>query len=132
MSSLSVWDYVVFACMLLLSSAIGLYHGFKSSRKKASAEEYLLANQSIGWFPLSISLVASYLSAIALLGIPSEIYTYGIQYVIIMISYPLFIAQCIFIYVPIFRKNQITSANEVSCDDPREKGMFKFEFKFEI
>lgn len=112
MGALSAWDYVVFALMLVISSSIGLYHGYKSSKKRASTDDYLLAGRSIGWFPLFVSLVASYLSAIALLGMPSEVYTYGIQYVVIMFSYPLIIAQCVFIYGPIFRRNHITSANE--------------------
>ena len=78
---LTVWDYIIFGLMLLLSSVIGLYHGYQSNKnKKDSNEDYLLAGQSIGWFPLFISLVASYLSAIALLGVPSEIYTYGERY----------------------------------------------------
>ena len=67
----------------------------------------------MGWFPLTISLIASYLSAIALLGIPSEIYTFGGMYIVVMFSYPLFIAQCIVIYAPIFRRSKVTSANEV-------------------
>ena len=112
-NSLSVWDYVVFALMLLISSAIGLYHGYKSSKRQSSAKDYLLAGQSIGWFPLSLSLIATYLSAISLLGIPSEIYTYGAMYIVVIFSYPLYILQCVFIYAPIFRKNNITSANEV-------------------
>ena len=113
-NSLSVWDYVVFGVMLLGSSVIGLYHGFQSNRKReTSKEDYLLAGQNMGWFPLFVSLVASYLSAIALLGVPSEIYTYGGMYIVVMFSYPLFIIQCIFIYAPIFRRSKVTSANEV-------------------
>lgn len=112
-NKLSVWDYSVFGVMLLGSSVIGLYHGFQSKRKReTSKEDYLLAGRSMGWFPLFVSLVASYLSAIALLGIPSEIYTYGGMYIVIMLSYPLFIIQCIFIYAPIFRRSKVTSANE--------------------
>ncbi|XP_066910778.1 sodium-coupled monocarboxylate transporter 2-like [Clytia hemisphaerica] len=110
---LEVWDYIIFGLMLLLSSVIGLYHGYQSNKnKRDSKDDYLLAGQSISWFPLFISLVASYLSAIALLGIPSEIYTYGGMYIVIMMSYPLFIFQCLVIYAPIFRRSKVTSANE--------------------
>ena len=111
---LTIWDYVIFGVMILASSAVGLYHGYQSNKKKQNSEsDYLLAGRNMTWFPLFISLVASYLSAIALLGVPSEIYTYGGKYIFIMLSYPLFIVQCIFIYAPIFRRNKVTSANEV-------------------
>ena len=111
---ITILDYVIFGIMLLLSSAIGLYHGYQSNRKKQNTEkDYLLAGQKMTWFPLFVSLVASYMSAIGLLGIPSEIYTYGGMYILIMLSYPLVIIQCVYIYAPIFRRIKVTSANEV-------------------
>ena len=70
---LSVWDYVIFAFMLVLSSLIGLYYSYKGRKK--SIEEYLMAGQQIHWFPISVTLLASFISAIELLGLPAEIYT---------------------------------------------------------
>ena len=111
---LTIWDYVIFGLMIVASSAVGLYHGYQSNKKKQNSEsDYLLAGRNMTWFPLFISLVASYLSAIALLGVPSEIYTYGGKYIFIVLSYPLFIVQCVVIYAPIFRRSKVTSANEV-------------------
>ena len=65
---LTIWDYVIFGLMIVASSAVGLYHGYQSNKKKQNSEsDYLLAGRNMTWFPLFISLVASYLSAIALL-----------------------------------------------------------------
>ena len=109
--TLSVVDYLVFALMLLLSSAIGIYYGWKG--KQTSTKEYLTAGGSMHWMPISISLLASFVSAIALLGIPSEIYTYGIEYFITYFSFVAMLMMSAGIYAPIFYQTKVTSANEV-------------------
>ena len=108
----SVWDYVVFGCMLLVSTIIGIYCAFREKQK--STNEYLMAGRNMSWFPVFVSLLASYLSAITLLGVPSEIYTYGIQYVVLCFSYFILIPVGAIVFLPIFYKLQFVSANEVS------------------
>ena len=109
-NTLTILDYIVFGLLLLGSSFIGLYHGYKSRNTPQTTKEYLVASQSVSWFPLFVSLVASYLSAIALLGMPSEVYTYGVQYFVIILSYPIFVGLCVYLYAPIFRRIGVTSA----------------------
>ena len=81
----SVPDYIVFGAMLLASSVIGVY--FAYGGKQSNTKEYLMAGRDMSWFPIFVSLLASYLSAITLLGVPSEIYTYGLQYIVLCFSY---------------------------------------------
>lgn len=59
-------DYLVFGGMLAASLAIGIYYAIKS-RYKAN-EEFLLGSRSLTCFPVSMSLLASYISAILVLG----------------------------------------------------------------
>eukprot|EP00112_Aurelia_sp_Birch-Aquarium-sp1_P003761 Seg1422.13 transcript_id=Seg1422.13/GoldUCD/mRNA.D3Y31 product="Sodium-coupled monocarboxylate transporter 2" protein_id=Seg1422.13/GoldUCD/D3Y31 len=108
--TLSVADYLVFALMLLLSSAIGIYYGWKG--KQTSTKEYLTAGGSMHWMPISISLLASFVSAVALMGIPSEIYTYGIEYFITYLSFVAMLMLSAQVYAPIFYQTKVTSANE--------------------
>ena len=63
--------------------------------------------------PISISLLVTFLSAITLLGVPSEIFTYGAQYMVVLISYILPTATAAIIFVPIFHGLRLTSAHEV-------------------
>ncbi len=63
----STWDYVVFACMLCVSAGIGVYHAFFGGKQKTT-KEYLVANRSMGAIPVGMSLVASFMSAITVLG----------------------------------------------------------------
>ena len=110
---LSVWDYVIFAFMLVSSSLIGLYYGYKGRKK--STEEYLMAGQQMHWFPISVTLLASFISAIGLLGLPAEIYTYGMQFSLTVFSIILNLSVAAHIYAPLLYRLKVTSANEVSA-----------------
>lgn len=65
-ASFGAVDYVVFGSMLVASLAIGIYYAVKS-RNKAN-EEFLMGGRSLTFFPVSMSLLASYISAILVLG----------------------------------------------------------------
>lgn len=63
--------------------------------------------------PVAFSLMASFMSAITLLGVSSENYTYGFQFIVINISYGLMTPVAAYLYVPVFFRLQATSAYEV-------------------
>lgn len=97
-------DYVVVVIILVLSILVGLFHELKTKilnwknstsnkvnssnielKNKNGANEnktsdYLTGNASISPVPIAFSLLASFFSATALLGMPAEVYQYGIQY----------------------------------------------------
>lgn len=110
----SIADYVVFSVMLLISAAIGVWYGCGPGGKQETTKEYLLADRKMHIVPVAISLLVSYLSAITLLGVPSEIYTYGAQYYVLVVSYLIICFVVAVIFVPMFRRIHITCANEVS------------------
>lgn len=66
-------DYTVLAMMLLVSCLIGTFYGFFSSKQETS-EDFLLGGSSMGTFPTAMSLAASFITAIELLGNPAEMY----------------------------------------------------------
>lgn len=63
--------------------------------------------------PVAFSLMATFMSSITLLGVSSENYTYGTQFVVINISYGLFTPVAAYLYLPVFYKLQATSVYEV-------------------
>ena len=71
-------NYAVFAAMLFVSAAIGVFFWWKGQK---NTDEILMASKSMSTFPMTMSLVASFMSAITLLGVPAEIYTAGTQFV---------------------------------------------------
>lgn len=105
-------DYVVFSVMMLISALIGIWYGCGPGGKQKTTAEYLLGDRQMKNWPVAISLLVSYLSAITLLGVPSEIYTYGAQYYVLIISYFIICFTVAVIFVPMFRRVNITCANE--------------------
>ena len=110
------WDYVVFAGLLLISSVIGLYYGCTGAKQKTTSE-FLMAGRSMGVFPVALSLLASFMSAITLLGTPAEIATYGSLYWMIWLSYILVIPVSAYVFVPVFYELELTSVFEVKCKE---------------
>lgn len=108
----SALDYVIFAIILAIASVIGLFHGCTGS-KQSSTSEFLLAGRSMSVLPVALSLLASFMSAILLLGTPAEIVIYGTQYWMICISYCFVIPVAAYVFLPVFYRLQVTSVFEV-------------------
>lgn len=107
----SVPDYIVFAGMLSISAGIGVYYGCFGS-KQNTTKEFLMGGRSMKVLPVSLSVLASFMSAITLLGTPAEMYQYGTQYWIIIIGYVFLIPATCYLYLPTFYNLQLTSAYE--------------------
>ncbi|CAL4086674.1 unnamed protein product [Meganyctiphanes norvegica] len=103
-------DYVVFSLMLAASASIGVFFGCFG--KKQNSSEFLRAGKSMGTFPVSMSLIASFMSAITLLGTPSEVYQFGAIYWLIIFAYALVMPTAAFLYIPVFQKLDVTSSYE--------------------
>lgn len=133
-------DYIVFGAMLVFSASVGVYFGYfskpKSKRQSASQQrhrdesfnekktdfgsksmlEYLLGSRKLKSFPVAMSLVASYISGVTVLGTPAEIYNFGTQYWLII--FPIFLMGFIvsYVYLPVFCQLKVGSSYEV-CHD---------------
>ncbi len=108
----STWDYVVFGGMLCVSAGIGIFHAFVGGGQK-DTKEYLVGGRSMAGIPVGMSLVASFMSAITVLGTPAEIYNYGTMFWWFALSYSIVSLLVAFVYMPLFYKLQITSVYEV-------------------
>ncbi|XP_017758968.1 PREDICTED: putative sodium-dependent multivitamin transporter [Eufriesea mexicana] len=104
-------DYLVIVATLCLSIGTGIYYRFSGGRQK-TMEEYFIANKSMNIIPVGIALVVSFMSAITLLGVSAENYTYGTQFVVINLSYLIGTPIVCYGFLPVFFKLQATSAYE--------------------
>ncbi|XP_064076642.1 sodium-coupled monocarboxylate transporter 1-like isoform X2 [Vanessa tameamea] len=103
-------DYSIFVIMLGVCGGIGIYFGF--IKKQTSTKDYLMGGRNMKLVPICFSLVASFISGISLLGIPTEIYLYGSSYIFTMIGA---FMMCIVItttFIPVLHELQLTSAYE--------------------
>ncbi|XP_016064969.1 PREDICTED: sodium-dependent multivitamin transporter isoform X2 [Miniopterus natalensis] len=111
-SAFSLVDYVVFTLLLVLSLAIGLYHACRGWGRHTIGE-LQMADRKMGCLPVALSLLATFQSAVAILGVPSEIYRFGTQYWFLGCSYVLGLLIPAHIFIPTFYRLHLTSAYEM-------------------
>lgn len=110
-ATLSAWDYVILAIVLIVSILIGVYYRFVGA-KQSTTTEYLLADRSMSAAPVAFSLMASFMSAITILGVSMEIYQYGTMFVIINISYIVSTPIAAYLILPVFYRLKTASVYE--------------------
>lgn len=94
-------DYVVCIIMLLISASIGFYYRFTGGRQSTKLE-YLLAGRNMSFVPVAFSLLASFMSAITLMGVTTENYMYGTQFVVINLAYGIATPVAAYLFLPTF------------------------------
>ncbi|XP_034234535.1 putative sodium-dependent multivitamin transporter isoform X2 [Thrips palmi] len=105
-------DISVFAIMLAVSTLIGVYFAYCSPQGNESEADYLVGGRSMGTIPVALSLFASFISGIALLGYPAEVYVFGGQVVYNALSYPLTGLLLGYQLLPVFRNLRTLSVYE--------------------
>ncbi|XP_060645920.1 sodium-coupled monocarboxylate transporter 1-like [Drosophila nasuta] len=106
-----ITDYVVFTLMLGASALIGIYFGF-FSKAKNTTEEYLRGGKKMKTLPIAISLVASQLSGIAIMSVPAEMYSFGVNYFFMVIAMVAVVPILNYIIVPVFYENNVSNCYE--------------------
>uniref|UniRef100_A0A3Q2FVX3 Sodium-dependent multivitamin transporter-like n=1 Tax=Cyprinodon variegatus TaxID=28743 RepID=A0A3Q2FVX3_CYPVA len=103
-----VADYVVFALLLAASAGIGLYYALSGGRQRTT-QEFLMADRNMRCLPVSLSLIASFQSAVAIIGVPAEIYTHGTQYWFIGCAYILGLLIPAHVFIPVLYRLRLSS-----------------------
>ncbi|XP_016423949.1 sodium-coupled monocarboxylate transporter 2 [Sinocyclocheilus rhinocerous] len=106
-----VGDYVVFAFLFVVSSGIGVFFAIKE-RKKASSKEFLVGGRQMSCGPVALSLTASFMSAVTVIGAPSDVYRYGASYVIFGVAYTFVVFFTAELFLPVSYRSGITSTYE--------------------
>merc|ERR1711892_1368927 len=109
-----VWDYVLFAIMLSISCFIGVFLACKDARaeKTQTATKYLLGGRNMSALPVAISLTASFMSSITIIGTPSEFYRFGIMFLWFLVTYMISGVLVSFTLLPLFYNLGVTSTYE--------------------
>lgn len=99
-------NYAVFSGMLVVSALIGIFIWMKG---QSTPEEILLGGRSLSVLPVTSSIVATFISALTLLGIPAETYFQGTQYFTAWLFLPIISYLTSQLYFPVFHSLGITS-----------------------
>ncbi|XP_044018363.1 sodium-coupled monocarboxylate transporter 1-like [Aphidius gifuensis] len=104
-------DYTVLSIMLIVSCLIGTFYGFLSSKQETN-NDFLLGGSHMGTIPMAMSLAASFITAIELLGNPAEMYGQGTQFWMTCLSFIIVVPITSKYYLPVYMKLRLTSSYE--------------------
>lgn len=107
-------DFIIIILSLGISTTIGIYYGFFN--KSETSEEYMMGSRRMKAIPIAISLMASQVSPLAIIGFPAEIYMYGVTFIFYFIVLIVDALILNYLIVPIFFENNLTN-----CYDYIEK-----------
>ncbi|OUC46381.1 sodium-coupled monocarboxylate transporter 2 family protein [Trichinella nativa] len=107
----TIVDYVIFVISLLIPAAIGIYYACVGSSRK-TAREVLIGSSKLGIVPVALALIATYMSAISILGFPVEIYQYGTMILWYEVAYFIVFPSVAFIFLPVMYPLKLTSVYE--------------------
>ena len=93
-------DYVVFVISLIVSAIIGIYYEVLG-KKNYSVGEFLMGYRKMNILPVALSMQATFVSAIFVLGVPAEVYTYGSLFLVNIIGSILAVPIITHLFVPI-------------------------------
>lgn len=85
-SSLGYLPHIVLGLYLMVLLGIGVV-GFR--RSKASEEDYYLAGRAQGWFVTAMTIMATFFSSGAMLGVPGQVYKNGAIWLLFALNVPL-------------------------------------------
>ncbi|KAM9848881.1 sodium/iodide cotransporter [Aulostomus maculatus] len=105
-------DYAVFAAMLLVSMAIGLFQALKKKPQGASADDFFTGGRSMPAVPVGLSLCASFMSAVQVLGVPAEAFRYGFKFLYMCLGQSINSVLTAYLFLPVFYRLGITSTNQ--------------------
>ncbi|KAK5642169.1 hypothetical protein RI129_008336 [Pyrocoelia pectoralis] len=72
-------DYIISYGTIIVSLCIGLYFGI--FKKSQTTDEYLLGNRQMKIVPVAISIIASLISGVTVLGNSADVYVFGANFV---------------------------------------------------
>ncbi|MDB5121418.1 MAG: Sodium:solute symporter [Sphingobacteriales bacterium] len=105
---MSITDWIVLVITLLAIVAYGLY----KSRGTQNIDGYLLGNQSLPWYHVCLSVMATQASAITFLSAPGLAFSTGMGFVQFYFGLPLAMIVLCITFVPIFHRLKVYTAYE--------------------
>ncbi|KAH9370776.1 hypothetical protein HPB48_014728 [Haemaphysalis longicornis] len=113
-SGVHVAEYVVFGVLMVANVMVGLYFSISRRAREAGASEAFLGGRSLGVVPLSLSVLASLVTAIGLVGFTAHFYRYGLH--LLWASFTVFVLVPFIgrAVVPVIYRLRVTSVFEVS------------------
>lgn len=101
-------NYAVLIAYLLMNLMVGVYF----TRRQKDTNDFFLAGQRISWWAAGIAIFGTQLSSITFMAIPAKTFSSDWVYILANCAIVLITPIVVFLYLPFFRRLQITSAYE--------------------
>ncbi|WP_234733355.1 sodium:solute symporter [Tellurirhabdus bombi] len=98
--------------VLVGTLAVITIYGLVRSRGNKNMDDYLLAGNSLPWYHVCLSVMATQASAVTFLSAPGQAYTDGMRFVQFYFGLPLAMVVLAVTFVPIFHKLKVFTAYE--------------------
>ena len=105
---MSNFDWILMISFLVFVAIYGIW----KTRGKKDLNGYILANKSISWYTITLSIMATQASAITFLSGPGQAYVDGMRFVQIYLGLPIAMVIISIIAVPAFHKLKVFTAYE--------------------
>jgi SSS family transporter len=109
MAKFSLLDWMVLGMYMASMAVLALY----LSRRQKNVEDFCLAGRKMGWFPIALSIIATGVSAISLVGVPTYIFRHNLQMSSgqLLMKLPLMFVGA-FLMIPVFYRLKVYTVNE--------------------
>ncbi|GFR31354.1 sodium-coupled monocarboxylate transporter 1 [Trichonephila clavata] len=108
---LGIVDYIIIIISLLIPSVIGIVFRFSGGKQK-SIKEYFLAGKNASKLPVIMSITATTLSSIFMIGAPSEVYRFGPLYCLFAVTLGVGLLIVSHIFIPVYFQCNVSSIYE--------------------
>ena len=98
--------------VLILTLVVIVVYGIYKSRGEQNIHGYLLGNQSLPWYHVCLSVMATQASAITFLSAPGLAYSSGMSFIQFYLGVPLAMIVLCITFVPIFHRLKVYTAYE--------------------
>ncbi|XP_075748228.1 sodium-coupled monocarboxylate transporter 1-like [Rhipicephalus microplus] len=104
-------DYCVLVAVLGLSTLIGVFFAWKD-RRSTDKKDFFGGSKQMQMFPVTLSMTASRLSAIAMLGVPAENFLHGSQHMVAVVGVVIASLVAAHVSLPVFYNMDMISVNQ--------------------
>src|SRR5918994_1579813 len=87
-----------------------VYDGLRRSKATDQVEGYFLANRSLPWWAVGLSVMATQMSAVTLVGTTGQAYATGLRFIQFYFGLPLAMVLLCLTVVPFFHRAKIYTA----------------------
>ena len=104
-------ETIDFAVVVLYLAALMII-GLRFGQKYKDIEDLFFSGKTMPWFPVGISVVVSLISGITYIGLPAEVRSHGLGFVLFAFAYVLVIPLVLRVILPFYKRQPVMTAYE--------------------